>query len=324
VVPRIEYGDLYKFIVSVGLGLVILAFVAPWFLLRESSDLLITVTTLNELTPTAQTAIAQRQDVILWYSRHAIWISFWMLLTGVVFTSWGLWNWWKKNQQFVDRQRAAESATIKAQARDIPELELERTAIEEVADDERSRNLDAAANVDQSDSGAVTIEQIERAEPTAQHRHAARNVRQIEQLVTSKLAQCLGDTHDILTDTELAGHRYDLVAIAGRNGYEDLLVEVKVLRQIAAGTTTTTIVQMLIKLQDYGAVYRRPVTGNVIFVVNSATNIGLVRANVNQILANIPNHDLLVRVDTLASWEAFDCAELKADMAHRQFARWAE
>ena len=62
---QIEYGDFYKFIVSLGIALVLAAILVPWLFLREPFDLMIEASRLSGLTPTAQQIVLLRQAHLL-------------------------------------------------------------------------------------------------------------------------------------------------------------------------------------------------------------------------------------------------------------------
>ena len=57
---RFEFGDLYKFVVSLGVILVTLAVLGPWLFLREPFDLQVTQTELQGFTKRARQTILKR------------------------------------------------------------------------------------------------------------------------------------------------------------------------------------------------------------------------------------------------------------------------
>jgi len=57
-----NYSDFYRFLVSLGVLLMGMAFVLPWLLLRESSNLLLDASKIAALTPAAQHILAVRQQ----------------------------------------------------------------------------------------------------------------------------------------------------------------------------------------------------------------------------------------------------------------------
>ena len=56
-----EYSDFHKFIVSIGLGFILLALFLPWLMLKESFDLQMQKNEIEKLTEPAKQAIIYRQ-----------------------------------------------------------------------------------------------------------------------------------------------------------------------------------------------------------------------------------------------------------------------
>jgi hypothetical protein len=85
-VPQIEYGDFYKFVVSLGIALVLAAILVPvpWLFLREPFDLMVEASRLGQLTPTAQHIVSVRQTYLFRLLPIVPWFSFSVLVMGVV------------------------------------------------------------------------------------------------------------------------------------------------------------------------------------------------------------------------------------------------
>src|SRR5258708_37724724 len=78
--PQLEYGDYYKFRVSIGIALIIVSFGVPWLFLREPFDLLLENAQPLRLTPTAQVLIAERQHLLA----RVFWVVPWFSLASFV------------------------------------------------------------------------------------------------------------------------------------------------------------------------------------------------------------------------------------------------
>ena len=92
---KFEFSDLYKFFVSLGIVSITLGVITPLLFLREPFDLFIPESELSELTPTAQIAIARRQNISLAVIRVMPWLSGAGILAGTSLTSYGLWRWYR-------------------------------------------------------------------------------------------------------------------------------------------------------------------------------------------------------------------------------------
>lgn len=63
---KFEYADLYRFLVSAGIVLLALSFLAPWLLLREPLDVLYAVADQEKLTEKSQELLSRKQDTLSW------------------------------------------------------------------------------------------------------------------------------------------------------------------------------------------------------------------------------------------------------------------
>jgi len=95
-VAQIEYGDFYKFVVSLGIALVLAAILAPWLFLREPFDLMIEASRLSRLTPAAQQVVLLRQTYLLRLLPVIPWFSFSLLAVGAGAISIGLKKWYDR------------------------------------------------------------------------------------------------------------------------------------------------------------------------------------------------------------------------------------
>src|SRR4051794_30715311 len=93
-----EYGDLYKFIASVGVVLISLALVFPWLMLRESFDVFHKASEIGEMTQTAQEVIAYRQSTALWWVQNVGYFSAALATIGLVTLAVGVYFWRTKQQ----------------------------------------------------------------------------------------------------------------------------------------------------------------------------------------------------------------------------------
>jgi hypothetical protein len=103
----IEYGDFYKFITSLGTGLIGISILTPWIFLREPFDLLNKQKDIDALTPVAKAIIENRQilvgkiiSILPYFSGITFTIGFFLLV-------WGSVLWFTKNQRITDKQHKA-------------------------------------------------------------------------------------------------------------------------------------------------------------------------------------------------------------------------
>jgi hypothetical protein len=72
---KFEFGDLYKFVVSLGVVLISLSVLAPWLFLKEPFDLFKTDAELKAVTEVARAAILSRQESVAFILKFIPWFS---------------------------------------------------------------------------------------------------------------------------------------------------------------------------------------------------------------------------------------------------------
>lgn len=100
---KLEYADIYRFLVSLGVILIALGLLVPWLFLRESFDLGMTRAEIAQLTPAAQTVIAYRQSMILWIITHLYLLFLVPAVPGLALVIRGLQLWSAKKQIIEDQ-----------------------------------------------------------------------------------------------------------------------------------------------------------------------------------------------------------------------------
>lgn len=120
---KLEYGDLNRFYVSLGIALILGAIGALWLFMKEPFDLGRTVDQIQKLTPLAQDVVAQRQHwasiMIRVLPRAAVLV----MVSGVVCLVYGLVR-WRPSQILLDRRRLAETLQVERDARPMDETEI--------------------------------------------------------------------------------------------------------------------------------------------------------------------------------------------------------
>lgn len=107
VLPKVDSGHLYKFLVTSGLALMAAAVALPWLLLREQSVLLIDEAEISRLTGDAQRAVRHKQHQFLWLIEHYHWMSIVAVVGGAAMVALGFTQWWKR-QRIQDRKEDSE------------------------------------------------------------------------------------------------------------------------------------------------------------------------------------------------------------------------
>src|SRR4051812_2637321 len=104
---KFEFGDLYKFVVSLGVVLISLSILAPWLFLKEPFDLFKTDAELKAVTAVARSVILSRQETVASILKFIPWFSMLGSACGITLICIGLKK-WQGNQLLLDEQTKLE------------------------------------------------------------------------------------------------------------------------------------------------------------------------------------------------------------------------
>lgn len=82
---KFEFGDLYKFIVSLGVVLITLSVMLPWLFLKEPFDLFRSEVEINELSDVAREIVIKRQHAVSFIVGFIPWFSLVGSTVGIIF-----------------------------------------------------------------------------------------------------------------------------------------------------------------------------------------------------------------------------------------------
>jgi hypothetical protein len=155
---KIEFSDVYRFLASLGLISIGLAFFLPWFVNQNNSSLLIEEEKIKKLTTVAQSVIARQQDAQLTYNKIMPTVSIILITVGFTLLIWGLYR-WSKRQTVLDK---IQDEDLKSkQIQNIPVAEkreqigneieiIEETTGEIISDENRQLEIDSYIQVEDS------------------------------------------------------------------------------------------------------------------------------------------------------------------------------
>lgn len=129
---KIEFTDVNRFLASLGLISIGLAFFLPWFVNQNNALLIIEQKKILEFTPTAQQIITKQQDTLLTINQLLPYVSVSLIILGVVLLVKGIGK-WKERQTVLDKIQDEELKSKEIQnlssqeKRDLIESEIENT-----------------------------------------------------------------------------------------------------------------------------------------------------------------------------------------------------
>lgn len=163
--PKFEYGHLYKFAVSLALLMIALGLALPWLVLRESGPLLIPEADLDALTPRARQILLDKQADHEWIADNYRYASIALVGAGLAVGIFGCVK-WAKRQSVADEIEDTQRDTARAQLEQLTPAEtnekLDQESAEVVADE--ALPVDAEAPADRQTRIADVRQRLEHAE----------------------------------------------------------------------------------------------------------------------------------------------------------------
>ncbi|TDO24639.1 hypothetical protein [Pedobacter duraquae] len=139
---KIEYGDVNKFLVSIGLILIVLSFIIPYYSLKEDFGVYLENSKIMQLQPHMQILILRKQMQVAFLQDIIPYISILLFSGGVLISQWGLCRWFKR-QKSIDEKFDTELAKSKLELTAMSPVEVFEKAQNEVDEIE-------AANTEES------------------------------------------------------------------------------------------------------------------------------------------------------------------------------
>ncbi len=205
---KFEFGDLYRFVVSLGVVLISLSILVPWLFLKEPFDLFKTKEELEAITDIARSAILSRQQSIDWVLRFIPWFSAVGTACGIGFIYLGLKR-WHTNQVLLDEQTKLE-------------VELKKQSLRDATKDE------IAVAAAQDYEALVAQEQ-----PSDDYRFNSfqSGYIQLESQVAKRLSQVFGKKYEVECNKMVGGVEIDILLRGKTMLTKDVIIELKSIRK---------------------------------------------------------------------------------------------
>jgi hypothetical protein len=201
---RIEFSDVNRFLASIGLISIGLAFFLPWFVNQNNSLLLIEQDKLQKLTPAAQEIVTKQQDTLLTINKVLPSVSIGLIIIGFVLLIWGIIR-WTKRQSVLDKiqdedLKAREIQNLTSQEkRDLIETEIEKT---EEDQPEKTNQADRQLEID--------------------------SYIQIENAIFLQLSQNYKNNYTASQNVRIGNYEYDIILKSkDLTQYKDRIIEIK-------------------------------------------------------------------------------------------------
>lgn len=210
---KIEFGDVNKFLVSIGIILIAFSFITPYYFLKEDFGIYLEVSKFNSLQPHIQQLILKKQCQIALIQKLIPFASVILFLSGTRLSVWGLQRWFKR-QGFIDERFDTELAKLKLEITSMTTAEVVEKARNEVQEIE-SNSSKASLKVDKNVDPLLSYLQI-------------------ENRVYQKFKSYNSKHVDISTQINVGKIHIDILMVARKSTFIDRVIEVKYFKENTA------------------------------------------------------------------------------------------
>lgn len=232
---KVEYGDFYKFISSLGVTIIGATLLFSWLFMREPFSW-ISQTEQSSLTKNAKLFLEQREELILKFTyvfKYFVTIS---ILIGIFLVIFGLVLWFK-SQREIDKNQKLVNKKIEKELEDMTPTEIINSInldINEITEEYISENktgedtkIDEATKLDH-DSNIPLVDQVQTNHILTEGSNALmQKYLNIEDQVYNKFKEIADDTFTVLQNKRIGRVEFDIILHNNRSQHLDYIVEIK-------------------------------------------------------------------------------------------------
>lgn len=226
---KISFDSRYKFIVSLGIMLLVSPFIIIYILAEMSKDILITNKALNELNDISIEIMQMKQDTYIKIisSNILCGLLIGLFLIGMILIIIGLCEWGKVQKQEY-RKLELENEHFELENKNL-KLQFGLSQNEQMAKVKRELSEDNKL-LGKEESTVTNLEYFE-----------------IEQLVATKIVEEFSSTHDVVKGFKLGDAEYDVIARGKGFLEKDYIFEIKYLKSMITERWYTRIIEQIEK-----------------------------------------------------------------------------
>lgn len=284
---KVQYGDVNRFLVSIGLVLILLSFALPYFYLTNDFGLYIEENRIKLFTLPIQKIICDKQQLLTEIQRFIPVTSISLFGIGLVTLIIGLFRWFRR-QAKIDKKENL----------DIQKLELE---ISKLTPQEK---LEKAEKEVQAIEVAEIIEERKQKDPNLKLETDKKinNYLDIEKRVVDHFKEYKSPNFEILDNVKIAGRFWiDLLLEAKTSEFADRLIEIKFSKQNLSYSIIKDALAQLDKYTSfYLGFYNRKVVPVLIVIFTDESNVNeqQLRDLAQKVHSDSDNYDSLKRLQT--------------------------
>ena len=242
---KIDFGDINKFLVSIGIALIALAILTPYFYLKEDFGLYIKKEEILKFEEPIKEIIANKQYQVSKIQKIIPWTSLVLCLLGITSSFIGLKRWFKR-QSKIDEKFDKELKKLDLEIETLsPEEKIEK-AKKEVQEIELAEQLESTTETTTYTTKSSSY----------------LNYMRIEQSIYQLFKNLKSPNFDILSEQKLGNRFYiDLLLKAKNKKFSDRIIEIKYFRN---QLPTSSIQKSIYQLNTYISYYKENTNKQVI------------------------------------------------------------
>lgn len=255
-IDKVQYSDYNRFLVSVGIILIAIGLILPYFYSKETFELLLKKEEVELLTDTAKEIIGARQRYARIFIEVVPWLAAAALVAGIGLMTIGLLK-WRKRQQLEDRKLVLENEKIAAE---LAKMNAETDILK------KGEKIPQARVVENKQR---EIEKLAPGLSSTEKELAVSNYIMIESLIAEKFRLEFSDRFNVFSNYRVNNREFDIILTPIRKNIakielrKDVIVEVKYARKITETIVRNTILQTGERIKSYPNAVTNPV---VLFV----------------------------------------------------------
>lgn len=199
---KLQYDSFYKFLVSLGLVLIIAPFIGVYYLLNYSNENLLIVNKYTELSQKSLEIIEKKENILNLFLTLAPYIFIFTTILGIFLLIYGIIK-WKNLQKEIDEQ-----TTIKTK--------VERTQLEKLTANEVLQKIESEEEINTKDKKQIY--------------NRIQNAIMAEGFCFEYLSNQLSKDYDVEQNVRIDNYIFDIVALSKKNK-SDLIYEIKYYRE---------------------------------------------------------------------------------------------
>lgn len=246
---KIDYGDINKFLVSIGIVLIAISILSPFFYMKEDFGIYKTTSEISKYEKPIQDLIKSKQEQVIQIQEYLPIVSLSLLGLGILSSAIGLYRWFKR-QEKIDEKFDKEIKKLDLEIKSLTPEEKIAKAQQEVKENELAEQLE---NTNLSSSNNEVRNPV------------YLDYMKIEQSVFDSFKNLKTSNFEILTEQKLGRQYYiDILLKAKSKKYADRIVEIKYFKNSLPSISARQIID---RLNTYISYYKENINSAVVPVL---------------------------------------------------------